>query len=273
MPIVIANPATPPSPGWDLASASYEKSYSVTAEDTGPAGFAFSTDGTKMYVTGFTSDEVHQYALSVPWDVGAGTTSFVQSFDISGQITGSNGIAFKPDGTKMYVNDGDLDIVHQYTLGTAWDISTTTYDTVSLSVTLEDAAPLDIAFSTDGSKMYMVGSTADAVFQYTLPTPWVLTGGSYASKSKVVSGEEINPTGVTFKSDGTVMYITGFTNTVYEYPLSVAWDVSTAGATSGNVSVSTPPETQTRGVLFKSDGTKMYTVGSSADSVHQFGSL
>lgn len=272
MPIVIANPATPPSSGWDLTSALFEKSFDVSLKAPSPSGFAFSPDGTRMYVTGFTSDAVHQYALSVAWDIGSGTTTFVQSKGVT--ATAPKEVLFSPDGLKMYISDTDLDDLHQWTLGTAWDISTATDDGVPFSFNSQDSNPNGVTFKSDGTKAYMVGLDNDTVYQYSLGTAWDINTMSVdVGVTKLISGEEINPTSVTFKSDGTVMYITGFTNNVYQYPLSVAWDLSTAGASSANVSVSTPPETQTRGVLFKSDGTKMYTVGTSADSIHQFGSL
>jgi len=272
MPIVIANPASPAPTGWDLASASYEKSFDVSSQTTGPAGFAFSPDGTRMYVTGFSGNAVYQYSLSSAWDIDVSNpTSFVQSKSVG---TGAwKEVLFRPDGLKMYVVDTNLDDIHQWTLGTAWDISTATDDSVPFSFNSEDTNPNGVTFSSDGTKLYMVGLDNDTVYQYSLPAWDITTMSVDGGVTKSISGEEINPTGITFKTDGTVMYITGFTNKVYQYPLSGAWDLSTAGTTTANVSVSTPPETQTRGVLFKSDGTKMYTVGSSADSVHQFGSL
>jgi hypothetical protein len=47
---------------------------SVSSQDTSPYGLAFSSDGTKMYVTGNTNDTVYQYSLSTAWDVS--TASF-----------------------------------------------------------------------------------------------------------------------------------------------------------------------------------------------------
>ena len=49
-----------------------------------------------------------------------------------------------------------------------WDLSTASYDSVSFPVASQDSAPRGIAFKSDGSKMYMVGSSNGSVHQYTL---------------------------------------------------------------------------------------------------------
>ncbi len=271
MPIVNTSPYFIPQ-GWDLPSSQYEKSFDVSSKETDPAGVAFSPDGMRMYVVGFITVAVHQYALTVAWDIGSGTTSFVQTKSVPPSVNPKE-VLFNFDGTKMYISDGGFANFHQYSLGTAWDISTITDDLVPYDFTLEDTNPLGVTFKSNGKKLYMVGIDNDLVHQYSLGTAWDIDTMSYDSVTKLISGEETGPTGITFKSDGTIMYITGFTNKVYQYPLSSAWDLSTAGATSGNVNVATPPETQTRGVIFKPDGSKMYTVGDSSNAIHQFTNL
>ena len=99
-----------------------------------------------------------------------------------------------------------------------WDISTATYDNVSFSVSGQDTNPFGITFKPDGTKMYMVGYTNDRVYQYTLSTPWVVSSATYDSVSFLVSGQDTNPIDITFKPDGTKMYILGYTNDrVYQY--------------------------------------------------------
>jgi len=96
------------------------------------------------------------------------------SFSVSGQDGSPFGIAFKENGTKMYVLGLSTDSVYQYTLSTAWDLSTASYDSVSFSVSGQDGSPLGIAFKEDGTKMYMLGSSTGSVYQYSV----TLTGGT-----------------------------------------------------------------------------------------------
>jgi 6-phosphogluconolactonase (cycloisomerase 2 family) len=115
------------------------------------------------------------------------------SFSVSSQDTSPANITFKPDGTKMYVIGSASDLVHQYTLSTAWDLDTASYDSVSFDVSSEDASPMGVAFKPDGTKMYVVGNVSDSVHQYTLSTAWDLDTASYDSVSFSVSSQEGGP--------------------------------------------------------------------------------
>ena len=66
--------------------------------------------------------------------------------------------------------------------------------------------------------------------------------------------------GVTFNNDGTKMFTVGDSgNSVYEYALSTAFDISSLSYTD-SVSI-TSQETQPREIKFNHDGTKMYISG------------
>ena len=64
--------------------------------------------------------------------------------------------------------------------------------------------------------------------------------------------------GLTFSTDGTKFYIMdGNTpQSVYQYNLSTAWDLSTSSYSNNSFNISSQ-ETQPTGIAFKSDGTKM----------------
>ena len=87
-------------------------------------------------------------------------------------------LAFNTDGTKMYVVGGTFDFVSQWTLTTGFDISTATYDGYPPAFNLHlnnnankgDDQPRQLAFNTDGTKMFVVGNAADEINQYTLAT-------------------------------------------------------------------------------------------------------
>jgi hypothetical protein len=56
------------STGFDVSTASYSENFSVSSQETNPNGIAFSTDGTKMFITGYSGDDVNEYLIA------AGTT-------------------------------------------------------------------------------------------------------------------------------------------------------------------------------------------------------
>jgi len=256
--------------GYQLASAAYDTvSFSVNSQDAVPLDITFSTDGTKMYMVGNTTDSVYQYTLSTGFDLSTASYDTV-SFSVNSQDTSPYGIAFSTDGTKMYVLGNTNKTVYQYTLSTGFDLSTASYDTVSFSVNSQDTSPTDYAFSTDGTKMYVLGNTNKTVYQYTLSTGFDLSTASYDTVSFSVNSQDANPYGIAFSTDGTKMYMVGnTTDSAYQYTLSTGFDLSTASYDTVSFSVNSQ-DASPFGLAFSTDGTKMYMVGNTTDSVYQY---
>ena len=250
---------------WDISTATFNGSpinfFSVADRENNPQGVFFKPDGTKMYITGATSDDVHEYNLSTAWSVK--TASYVQTLIVGNNTTE---IFFKSDGTKLYVLRNGDDVVYEYDLSTAWDLSTASF-VQSFDVTTQENRTQGLFFKTDGTKMYVTGTAGDDVNEYDLSTAWDISTASY-SQNFSVSAQEGNPNGVFFKSDGTRMYIIGDKGTLYQYNLSTAWDVSTA---SFSTSQSVPGfhSEILLGLYIKDDGTKLYTVANGTDMVFE----
>lgn len=234
----------------DLSTASYSsKSFSApqAALGTGyPSGIAFKSDGTKMYISG-TVNEIFQYSLSTAWDVSTASYDSV-SFDSSSQTTGQvNAVDFKPDGTIMYIGDASTDSVWQYTLSTAWDLSTASYASKTFSVSSQSTSLRGVRFSSDGAKMFVLNN--NIIYEYNLSTAWDISTASYNSVSYSMSSEFSTGTGITFSTDGVKLYaISSLQDRVYQYststlaninitwPASVTWLSGNAPfATSGGL--------------------------------------
>jgi sugar lactone lactonase YvrE len=269
----------PSANAWDVEFASFEGSganfFMVGDKEIQPTGLAFKSDGTKLFVTGYGFDQVHEYDLSTAWDVA--TASFQQSFSVGSQEAIPSDIFFRndggsEDGKKMYIVGYSGDKVYEYDLTTAWDISTASYSQ-NFSVSAQEATPKGLFFKNDGAKMYIVGATGDDVNEYDLSTAWDISTASY-NQNFSVSAQETNPTGIFFRNDGSSndgkqMYICGDSgNDVGEYSLSTAWDISTASYVQNFVFTS--QESNPEGCVFKSDGSRMYMVGRRADTVFQY---
>jgi hypothetical protein len=255
---------------WDLSAASYDNvSFDVSTQDGNPKAIFFKSDGTKMYIAGDNNDSVFQYTLSTSWDVGTAVYDSI-SFSVKAQLSFTGGLFFKPDGTKMYVPDVDSDLVFQYSLSTAWDLSTASYDSVSFDVGAQSIDTEGIFFKPDGTKMY-ISNREDSIYQYTLSSPWDLSTASYDNVALDVSAEDSATRGVFFKPDGTKMYLAGGgdTDSVYQYSLSTAWDLSTASYDNISANVGLQ-EANIYGVFLKPDGTKMYVLGNFSDTVYQY---
>jgi DNA-binding beta-propeller fold protein YncE len=257
------------STAWDVSTASYLQLFSVSAQESRPQSIFFKPDGTKMYLIGFTGDDVNEYNLSTAWNVT--TASYVQRFVVGSQDTGPSGVFFKPDGTKMYMVGTGGDKVNEYNLSTAWDISTASYVQL-FSVAAQEATPEEVFFKPDGTKMYVIGSLGDDVNEYNLSTAWDISTASYVQLFSVAA-QDNSPRGVFFKPDGTKMYMLGATSdAVYQYDLSTAWDLSSASysyPTTRYFSVAAQ-EASPNALFFKPDGTKMYVAGGSGDEVNEY---
>jgi len=237
-------------------------SYTPTAETT----FVFSNPPTTGTALGFTL-ELNGEFIDDGYDLANAEPPAYGAFSVAAQETVPTGIFFKPDGTKMYVIGTTGDDVNEYDLSTAWDVSSATY-LQNFSVAAQEANPSGIFFKPDGTKMYVIGTTGDAVFSYTLSTAWDVSSATYLQNFSV-SAQEETPQGIFFKPDGTKMYVLGnIGDDVNEYDLSTAWDVTSASYLQ-NFSVAAQ-ETGPTGIFFKPDGTKMYVIGTSGDDVNEY---
>ena len=248
-----------------LFHTTFADSFSVAAQETAPTGVAFSSDGAKMFVVGLDGEKVNEYTLGTAFDVS--TASFVDSFSVGAQETNSRDVAFSSDGTKMFVVGFDGDDINEYTLTTAFDVSTAAFAD-SFSVAAQQTAPTGVAFSSDGTKMFVVGFDGDNVNEYTLTTAFDVSAATFADSFSGAAQENF-PTGVAFSSDGAKMFVVGLDeNDINEYTLTTAFDISTVafvGAFSVGVQEASP-----RGIAFSSNGAKMFVVGSGGDDINEY---
>ena len=158
------------SSAWDISTASYNQNFSVSTEEALPQGLFFKSDGTKMYITGVSGDDVNEYDLSSAWDIS--TASYNQNFSVSTEENAPQGLFFKSDGTKMYVIGDD---VNEYDLSSAWDISTASYNQNFIVKTDTSTSPSGLFFKSDGTKMYHLDAAiAKSVLEYNLETAWTI---------------------------------------------------------------------------------------------------
>ena len=180
------------------------------------------------------------------------------------------GLAFSADGTKMFVLCSSTDYVYQYTLSTAWDVSTASYASISFSTVSQDTYPESLRFSVDGTKMYVLGGGNDYVYQYTLSTAWDLSTASYANKSFSVVGQNAYTEGLEFSVDGTKMFVVSRNfSYLYQYTLSTAWDVSTASYASINLDLA-PTADAPSDLVIGNGGKNLYVLDQTNDAIYQY---
>ena len=252
------------STGFDLSTASYD---SVNFSISQLVGITFNNDGTKMYARG---SGIQQYSLSTAFDLSTASSDSV-SLNVSTEDTDPRAIVFNNDGTKLYVAGKTNDSVFQYSLSTAFDLSTASYDSVSFSVNSQQTALEGIAFNGDGTKLFITGLTSltlDNIHQYSLSTAFDLSTASYDGvgfDSLVPSST--NPTDLVFSSDGAKMYVIFISGSparhIYQYSTSASTPATVTYPSSVKWSGATTPDAPAAGekdlyVFVTTDGGTTY---------------
>lgn len=162
------------STAWDVSTMSPQTPIanyviSLSANVTSLDDVEFSSDGTKMIVTDIgAAPRLKTFDLSTAWDVTTATYNSSKTYNTTFSIAG---IRFSPDGLTLYIVGSSTNKIHIATLTTAYDISTITSVTDSASSfdsTSENAQPEAIDFNSNGTKMYILGTTSnDNIYQYT----------------------------------------------------------------------------------------------------------
>lgn len=153
-----------------------------------------------------------------------------KTFDFSSEIAAASGVTCNADGTKIYINDGSDDQVHQYSLSTAGDLTTMSYDSLTKDFTIQEATSRSILLTNGGDSFFYSGNGSASVLQYSLGTTDAINTASYDSKS--ISGLSL-PSIYGFKSDGTIIFYKDGGN-VKASTLSTAFDISTVTSTVSN---------------------------------------
>ena len=258
------------TPDIDLSTASYDsKSFSLTTQDATAIGFAISADGSKLFYLGTASDTVYQYSISTYDDITTLSYDSV-SFSIASQTISPAGISVSPDGSKFYIGDGFGGVIYQFSFGSTWSLSGSSYDSKSYDIASEGSNPRKLLFNNDASVMYVLSGSNDTIFQYTVATPNDITTSSYASKSLSINAQDTTPLGIARDADGSSFYVIGGTgDTIYRYNLTTSFDLSTGSYATSSFSVATQT-TSPASLEFTHDYTKAFVLSSANDTVYQY---
>ena len=103
-----------------------ETTYSISGNAGNLFGLDFNNDGTKMFVTSDSTNDIYEYSLSVGFDLSS-TVNLVQNVDLGVYDAEPFGIEFNTDGTRMFVVGTWDNVVDEYKLTTGFDISTASF--------------------------------------------------------------------------------------------------------------------------------------------------
>ena len=244
------------SSAWDVSTASFTTAYTIPANLTSGSilvGLDIKPDGSEMFLSlDYDEPTVIKLDLSTSWDVtSASFTTPSSDFYNFRSVLGievPKGIQFKPDGTRMFMCSNFK--IYAYSLGTAWDISSSTF----LNSPSFTNGITGFYFKPDGTALYFTNFD-DTVDEYSLSSAWDLNTVSYVRTFAPIASQANDLTSITFKPDGTKMYLTGID--VSEFNLSTPWNISTASY----VGKFTPSFLgYPQGIYFREDGGAFYVV-------------
>lgn len=188
------------------------------------------------------------------------------TFSVNSQETNPTSFFYRADWLKLYVVWLSNDRVYQYTLSTAWDITSATYDSLSFWVSPQTSSPYWMFFKDDWTKMYI--TWGNFIYQYTLSTAWNVSTASYDSISHNFGAQESNARWFYFSNDWLSLYIILDNADIYQYNLWTAWQISTISYTWNSKTISS--ESQSYWIYLKDDLSRMYTVWQTNRIVYQY---
>ena len=245
-----------------IVNRKFVDSKSVGAQTTAITTIATPTSSNLYSTNGVTS--VFQYSGT---DYSPSSLTYVRFKALTEEPT-IGGLFMTADGTNLYTIGSTNDNVRRYTLSTPYNISTTTYVS-NLYIGALEASPNSIALDPSSSNLYVVGTSADKIFKYTLTTPLDITTAVISSNVNVgtsVTGEGAQVS-MYFKPDGSSLYLLGSsTRKVFQFNMSTGWDITTA-TLAGNTYIGGYDLTP-RGVSFKSDGSNVIIGGQVTDQIY-----
>ena len=249
--------------GLDVSNASYSGE-SFPIGNNNAYAISFGNGGLRLYYLNSSDDSVYQFNLSAPFDITSAV--YVNKFWISEDNLPQE-LTFNSTGTKMYII-GFNKTVLSYTLSNPWEVVSASFDGGEFLVNSVSSPYLeDMAFSVDGTKLYLINRVTAKAFQFNLSTAWDVSTASFFYKLNLNIS---SPISIEFNNTGTRMFILAQNDRVKQFDLSTAWNLSTATLSSTQGPNFDTQDTSSRSFVFNNTGTKMYMFGATTDSVYQY---
>ena len=226
-----------------------------------PTGVVFNPDGTKMFISGMSQNRVMEFDLTTGFDVSEATinSNECDHADKDGNVVD---LRLNSNGSKLFLVGYDNKVILEYSLSTAYDVSTCSYENTFFSG--DGLKPRSMAFNTNGTKLFIYDQNGDySVKQYSLNSAYNLTNATLVKEytgtaSKTLKDIEGFAQGMAFSADGTKMYLTGDKeDKVHEFNLRTPFDLSNVTKVAGSYSVA-GEITKMSGIAFSADGLKMF---------------
>ena len=238
--------------GWDLEYAVSKSSGSIDSDDavafSNRQTLVISKDGLHLFLTGRKSGDpstdhtIISWTLSVTGDISTAVYNS-DEFVYYENSSAHQDLVFNEAGTQAWFVGADAgtgqNSIYEYSLSTAWDVSTLTAGTIfnigANSSTL--ASAIDI--SPDGLHFFVADEFTNLIRHWIALTPFTILGAIEQVDQFNAEFQETDLTGLAFRYDGCRMFTTGRnSDRIFQYDLSTPWDLNTV--VYNEISVSAP---------------------------------
>jgi hypothetical protein len=142
------------------------KQLDVSDKEATPTAVKFDNTGYKMYITGTTSDNVHEYILSDKNEIS--TAVFSQTLVTSGTLSNPQSLEFSSDGSKLYI--GSAGSIYQFSVNAIF--STSSFDNVIFNLTGKCANITGMRWNNIGTQWTISGASATDIETFETENPY-----------------------------------------------------------------------------------------------------
>ena len=262
---------------WDISAQDYasRKELYIGSHETNVFDIDISEDGKKMIMIGTSSDRVHEYVLTTPHDISTAYWTGARLY-VGNRAASNYTVQYASDGSALYVFDQHSDSIHEYKLGTAFDVSSAntidvknTYIPNLLFGFITDNG--ESLYITTGTVGYQYKATTGAVATVVTATPsamtWTFDKTSIVSDSRTQSGLADN---MGMSPDGTQWYVVDSQRYLKHYTLSTPYDISTATYLSQFDAYSRMGSDYTYAFEVAADGSRFYLMDRDDDIIYSW---
>jgi len=216
---------------WDLGTLTNIKYQNLSSLNADPENLNAKPDGLKVYVADGSDKTVYEYDLSTAWDASSMSTT-PYALNVSTYITSSSfsSCSFKSDGTALYVGNW-YDKIHEYTLSSAWSLSSATYNRAS-PTGLYIVRLRSIDFFNNGLKALIIDE--DYLYEYSLNTAYDIStiNKPYIQRRPLTDFSGTN--NLAQWTNGTYLFLIDSERVLKKFSFGTAYDISTLSYVTQN---------------------------------------
>lgn len=189
----------------------------------------FGNNGLYYFIVNTTTGVITRYTCGTAYDIE--TVVYTDERAVNSR---TDCFTFSNDGLELYVwiQDTGYYYMQQWTLSTAWLLSSATYTGVNVtSMTTYCIYVEGMAISPDGTRMITADSNKDRIATWSMSPAYDITSIAIVG-SKFVS----NPYVMHVDSDGLTLYISRALGSIEKYTTTVAWNTDVANITLAQTS-------------------------------------